>query len=161
MKTLIAYASKTGTTESCARRLSELIEGADVVDLQKNKPNPYDYELVVVGGSIRAGMLHGTAKKYIKNNAEALKGKKLAFFVCSADTERAEEYFRANISAELLDAAVCADSFGGEMDLDKQKGLFKLFVKKIVAASEKKGAKPPQLLPDRIESFAEKLKELG
>lgn len=161
MKTLIAYASKTGTTERCARELAAQLNGADVFDLRSGSPDLSGYELVIIGGGIRAGMLDKPAKKYIKINTELLKTKKVALFVCSADAERADEFLKANVPAEVLTAAVCAESFGGEMDINKQKGLFKFFLKKMLAASEKKGNPLPRVLPERIESFAEKLKRLG
>lgn len=160
MKTLIAYASKTGTTEKCAHMLAERLGGADLFDLQSGAPDITGYELVVIGGSIRAGMLHSAAKKYIKSNTELLKSKKFAIYLCSADAERASEFLKANIPAELLEKAICADSFGGEMDIEKQKGLFKFIFKKVMAASERKGGKPPCVLPANIDAFAEKLKAL-
>lgn len=160
IKTLIAYASKTGTTEKCAKMLAEQLKNADIFDLKSGKPDISGYELVVVGGSIRAGMLHKAAKKYIKNNCELLKSKKVAFFVCSSDTERGQDFLKANIPAELLEKAVCGDTFGGEMDLSKQTGLFKLIAKKVLESSEKKGVEPPHILPERIQAFAEKIKAL-
>jgi len=160
MKTLIAYASKTGTTEKCAKKLEELVKDADLFNLESGKPDLSNYELVVIGGSIRAGMLNKAAKKYIKNNCEILKTKKVAFFVCSSDTEKGNEYLKANIPDELLEKAICGDTFGGEMDITKQKGLFKLIVKKIIETSEKNGTLPPHILPERIQSFADKLKAL-
>ena len=160
MKTLIIYASKTGTTESCAKKLALQLRNAELFDLQSGDPDISEYDIIVIGGSIRAGMLHKAAKKYIKKNLELLKSKKLAFYVCSADTERSGEYFKANIPAELLTKAICSDSFGGEMDISKQKGLSKLIVKKALEESLKKGVQPPCILPERINCFAEKLKTI-
>ena len=143
MKTLIIYASKTGTTESCAKKLALQLRNAELFDLQSGDPD-----------------ISEAAKKYIKKNLELLKSKKLAFYVCSADTERSGEYFKANIPAELLTKAICSDSFGGEMDISKQKGLSKLIVKKALEESLKKGVQPPCILPERINCFAEKLKTI-
>lgn len=159
MKTLIAYASKTGTTAKCAQLLAAQLENTDIYNLENGSPDISDYNLIVIGGSIRAGMLHKSAKKYIKNNCETLKSKKVAFFICCTDTKRANDFFKANIPKELLEQAVCTDSFGGEMDINKQKGLFKLIAKKSLEASAKKGIPPAHILKERINIFAKKLKE--
>lgn len=160
MKTLIAYASKTGTTEKCAKILSEYVSNADIFDLQSGNPVLDDYELIVIGGSIRAGMLHKAVKKYIKSNVELLKQKRIAFFVCSADVKKAEEFLKANIPAELLDISICGDSFGGEIDLNKQKGIFKFIVKKLTEAGEKKGISPTHIVSENIKMFADKIQSL-
>lgn len=159
MKILIAYASKTGTTEKCAKILSESLENSDLFDLQNGIPELSSYELVILGGSIRAGMLHKAAKKYIKNNCTLLRTKKVAFFVCSSDAEKGKEFLKANIPAELYEKAICGDTFGGEMEIEKQTGLFKIIAKKVLEASLKKGIQPPHILPDRIHAFAEQIKK--
>ena len=41
MKTLIAYASKTGTAEKCARILAERIPDSTLCDLCKEKPDRF------------------------------------------------------------------------------------------------------------------------
>ncbi|HAN21413.1 MAG: hypothetical protein A2Y15_09365 [Clostridiales bacterium GWF2_36_10] len=161
MKTLIAYASKTGTTEKCAKLLSEQFNGADLFDLQSGNPDLNNYDVVVIGGSIRAGMLHKTAKKYVKANIELLKTKKIAFFVCSADVTRANDFLKANIPADLLARSFYGDSFGGEIDLTKQKGLFKFIVKKMTEAGAKKGTPLPNILPENIKKFADKINSLS
>ena len=54
MKTLILYASKTGTTQDCARSLAQKIPDSTLVDLCAQKPDPSGYDQVIVGGSIRS-----------------------------------------------------------------------------------------------------------
>ena len=58
MKTLIAYASRTGASEKCARMLAERIPDSTLCDLCREKPNPNAYEQVIVGGGVRMGALH-------------------------------------------------------------------------------------------------------
>ena len=65
MKTLIAYASKTGTAEKCARMLAERLPDATLCDLCKEKPDPGAYDQVIVGGGVRMGALHVDARQYL------------------------------------------------------------------------------------------------
>jgi len=162
MKTLILYATKTGTTEKCAKLLAEKLENAEVYNLKNGEPDTEGYDMIIVGGSIRAGMLHRKAKKYIKEKCGQQKNKKTAFFVCCADSEKADEYLKSNIPADILERSVCSGGFGGEMDIDKQKGLMKFFLKRMRENAEKKGTSvpPAQILPENIERFAEKIKSI-
>lgn len=55
MKVLIAYAGKTGTTQRAVKLLSEQFSNVVLRDLTVGRPNPEDYDAVIVGGSIRMG----------------------------------------------------------------------------------------------------------
>ena len=157
MKILIAYAGKTGTTEKCAGLLAQKLPGATLCDLNVRQPDAGEYDLVVVGGSIRAGMMHRAAKRYVAGNLEKLKQCKTAFFVCSADPDRPREMLCRNLGEPMVDAAICTDSFGGEMDIEKQSWLWRQLMK----AEQKKhpDAPKPHILPQRIDAFAQKLTE--
>jgi menaquinone-dependent protoporphyrinogen oxidase len=158
MKILIAYATKTGTTEKCAKILAERLGGADLFNLSNGKPDLSNYDIVIIGGSIRAGMLHKAAKKFVQQSSAQLLEKKVAFFVSSADVGRANEFLKANIPAELLEKSICGDSFGGEMTPESFKGLFGFVIKKMVESNQKKGVQLPVIVPENIERFAAKVK---
>lgn len=129
MKTLIVYASKTGTTKKAAGLLAEKV-GADLFDLSDGTPDPAAYDTVVVGGSIRVGALHKSAKSFLTDHLDALKAKRYALFVCCCSPPDDELFQNAFGDDALADAVVVA-SFGGEMDIEKQKGADKLIVKMI------------------------------
>ena len=154
MKTVILYATKTGTTEKCAKLLAEKLEEATLVDLRKDTADLNQFDCIIVGGSIRIGTLNKFAKRFIEKNKEILKDKKTAYFICSASTEQLEEMFSRNISKDLLESAICYDTFGGEMDINKQKGIDKFIVKMV---SKNKDSKLPEILFDNIENFAKKI----
>ena len=80
MKTLIAYASKTGTAEKCARMLAERIPDSTLCDLCKEKPDPSAYDQVIVGGGVRMGALHVDARQYLDGCKPILLQKRLACF---------------------------------------------------------------------------------
>jgi len=129
MKTLITYASKTGTTKKAAALLAEKL-GADVFDLSGGVPDLAAYETVVVGGSIRMGTLHSSAKRFLNESLDALKAKRYALFVCGCSPPD-DGFFQNAFGSDALTDAVAVASFGGEMDMEKQKGADKLIVKMI------------------------------
>ncbi len=93
MKTLIAYATKTGTAEKCARMLAERIPGATLADLRTEKPNPAPYDQVIVGGSVRMGSLHVDARQYLEGAKSILLQKRLGVFLCAGFAEKADAIF--------------------------------------------------------------------
>jgi menaquinone-dependent protoporphyrinogen oxidase len=48
MKTLIAYATKTGTTEKCAKMLAEKLGSADLFNLSNGTPDLSKYDMVII-----------------------------------------------------------------------------------------------------------------
>lgn len=158
MKVLIAYASKTGTTEKCAKILKALVDDATLCNLDKEKPDLSEYNCVIVGGSIRMGKLHKTAAAFIKKNYETLLKKKSAYFICNCFSDQSESYLRKNIPEGLMKHALAVSSFGGELNIDNQKGFDKM-VTKLVAAKKPpvKGTKL-QTSSEAINLFSERIK---
>lgn len=158
MKTLIAYGTKTGASKKCAELLAQELTDATVVDLSKTSPDVSAYDQIVVGGGIRAGRLNSAARKFINKNKAQLQSKRIAFYICNSNTEDFKQYADKNIDAELLKAAVCTDSFGGEINVNNAHGFDKVFVKAI-ANGIRNGAIPVLTIkPERISAFAEALK---
>lgn len=155
MKTIIIYTSKTGTTEKCAQMIQEKIKGSTIVNLDKKVEDITSYDLVIVGSPIRMGMINKKIKKFLEKNLELLKTKKTAYFVCCGFNENKDTYFSQNYNKELLDNAIVYDSFGGEMDINKQKG-FDRFITKMVMKNDKSN-RAVELLQDNIENFINKL----
>ena len=93
MKTLIAYASKTGTSEQCARMLAGRIPDATLCDLCKDKPDPSGYGQVIVGGSVRMGVLHVDARQYLDGCKPILMEKRLGLFLCAGFADKADALF--------------------------------------------------------------------
>ena len=122
---LIAAASKTGTARRCAALLADRLPNgwAEVCNLEQKQPSPADYDLVVVGGSVRMGRLHKAARQYLRSNQMVLQAMPAAYFVCNCFVEQTQAILQNNIPSVLLRAAICADSFGGVMELDAQRGI--------------------------------------
>lgn len=158
MNVLIAYASKSGTTEKCARILKALVDNAVLCDLTKEHPNLREYSCIIVGGSIRMGTLHKAARSFIMKNKEVLMRKKCAFFLCNCFVDQTDAYLKKNIPEELLKKAIVASSFGGELNKEKQNGMERM----ITALVSKKGKKSDTLKlhtsSEAINKFSEKIK---
>ena len=161
MKTLIAYASRTGASEKCARMLAERIPDSTLCDLCREKPDPNAYEQVIVGGGVRMGALHVDARQYLDGCKPVLLKKRLGLFLCAGFVEKAGEIFANNVDPELRAHAVACECFGGEIDMGKLHGFDRLITKMALRSfkDEDGQAAMPRLLPERVEAFAAKFAE--
>lgn len=159
MKTVICYASKTGTAKECAEKLKALLKDAVLCDIEKDKATLSEYDCIVVGGSIRMGKLHKATMEFIAKNKEIMKQKKYAFFICNGFPEQAESFLIQNIGQELLEDALCAASFGGKLELDKLKGMDKFIAKAVVNSTKGDESALPKIQEDSIKEFAAVLNE--
>lgn len=163
MKILIAYASKTGTAEKAAKLLGEHFADVTLRDLTVGSPNPKDYDAIIVGGSIRMGTLHKDARRWILENWNVLKTKKFGCFICNGFIDQAPQLIEQNFSDELMNLAVCVDSFGGELNVKKLKGMDRIMAKMVLKQINSNDSIEflPCILTDHIQSFADKFNELG
>ena len=133
MKTLILYATKHGAAREVAQRIANRTEGAVLHDLkQGDVPSLTDYDCVIIGSSIYAGMIRKEAKTFLTQNAEVLRDKRLGLFLCGMDAKQEQEYFKVNFSPETLQAAKIACFLGGIFD-PKKAGIIGRFIMKAVA----------------------------
>lgn len=132
MKTIIVYASKNGTTEKCVLKLKNYIGDVDVVNLLNENPSIDSYDKVIIGSAVRMGTLMKEVRKFIHSNEDKLKGKKYGIFVCNGFVDKTDEVIKANLSSEVIKSAIAIMSFGGELDINKLKGMDK-FITKIVS----------------------------
>ncbi len=157
MNTLIIYASKTGTTEKCADQINKQLKNSKMVNILDQNEDINRYDLIVIGTPIRMGMIDKRIKKFLISNIESLKSKKVAYFICCGFNENWKSYYEQNIPKDLLDNAIIYDTFGGEMDLQKQKG-FDKFITKMVSKNTDKN-KEIKILNENIERFIKLLDE--
>ena len=159
MKTLILYASKTGTTQDCARSLAQKIPDSTLVDLCAQKPDPSGYDQVIVGGSIRMGALHVDARQYLEGAQSALMKKRLGVFICAAYEEKAEQLFAANVPQALRAHADDGECVGADIRMDRLLGLQMRIARRPLRASKGERAQMPHVHPERIEAFAARFVE--
>lgn len=157
MKTLIIYASKTGTTEKCAKELNNKLKDSEMVNILNYNKDINKYDLIIIGTPIRIGMIDKRIKKFLNSNIEILKSKKVAYFICCGFNENLTNYYEKNIPNVLLDNAIIYDTFGGEMDIQKQKG-FDKFITKMVSKNIDKN-KEIKILYENIDRFIKVLNQ--
>ncbi len=139
MKTAIIFASTHGTTEKSATLLSNYLGGDTIIiDLKKNKtPLINNYDEIIIGGSIHAGMMQRKVTKFIKNNDTELKAKKIGLFLCCMhEGEKAEEQFKLAFPEDLRTHSVANQIFGGEFLFGKMNFLEKAIIKKMKGDTE-------------------------
>lgn len=155
MKTLIIYASKTETTKKCANLLKEKLNDVDISNIKSLSIDINNYDLIIIGSPIRMGLIDKNIKKFLINNLDILKSKKAAYFICCGFKENYLKYFEQNFPQELLYMALIYDTFGGELDLEKQKGFDKFIVKMVSKNNPQK--EDIKILTKNIANFVNRL----
>ncbi len=156
MKTLILFASKSGTTRRAAEMLARMLPDSTLCDLSGAVPSLEGYDCVALGGSVRMGRWHKLACRYAARHAEELLSRRVGLFVCSADPDRARETLARQLPDALMQAAVAVDSFGGEIVPENLHGLEKMIVS-MVAKQENNPFHAEGIRQERILSFAQAL----
>jgi menaquinone-dependent protoporphyrinogen oxidase len=126
-KTLIAYETKGGATEEAVRKIADILRSkhhleVDLVDLKEQKvPDLTQYRNLVIGGGVRVGKVYDKALKFLEND---LSGKRVAFFVSSAEAGTPGSYEKAKIKFVENTLAkypkinpVAWDAFGGRIKI--------------------------------------------
>ena len=142
MKTAIIYISSHGTTEKVAFILKEKLNDLQpiLIDLKKERaPSLAQFDNIIIGGSIHAGIIKKRLTDLLLNNKEILTTKKLGLFLCHGyDGEKAQVQFNNAYSEELRDKAIAKGLFGGEFLFDKMNFFERFLTKKIVGITESK-----------------------
>jgi menaquinone-dependent protoporphyrinogen oxidase len=155
MKALIAYATKYGATYEIARRIASRVGDATLHDLSVDGPPDIEaYGCIIVGSSLYAGMARKEAKVFVKQNIDALKGKRLGLFFSGLEATKQTESLKANYPADILSVAITAEHIGGIFDPKKANLAERLIMK---AASGDAGFQDT-IDDEKIASFVEELR---
>ncbi len=136
-KTLIAYASKAGSTQEVAiymgQKLQDKGQEVDVLPVQ-NVTDITQYDSIILGSAIRVGKLLPEAMKFVENNQKELTKKSFGVFIVCMTLNEDTEDNRRIVSDYLnpLRAIVKPDSegfFAGKIDFRRLKLLERLIVK--------------------------------
>lgn len=156
MKTLIAYATKHGCTEKCAKMLKDELNGqVDLINLEKeNKVDLSLYDQVVIGGSVYAGRIRKPVSHFCLQHLDELNKKRIGLFFCGiAEGEDADKELTSIYPPELLKTAVVKEFFGGEATIDQMNFLEKFIMKKVANVTTDLS----KIREDRISDFAKVL----
>ena len=122
MKILVAYGSKYGCTEKCAKLLSDQINrdhDVVLVDLKMSEPaNLEEFDWVVIGGPIYMGKTLPEIVAFINHNLPELLTKKIGLFICAADLDKVVEQSQLVFDPELT-GMQAIEHFGYELSLEK------------------------------------------
>ncbi|WP_286946980.1 flavodoxin domain-containing protein [Acetobacterium sp. UBA5834] len=156
MKTLILYASTYGFTKDCVQMLKKNVNGdVQIVNITKESiPTLDDYDTILIGGSIYMGQIQKPIKNYCLKNLDALKNKKIGFFISCGSAEHSDDYFKTAFPETLLNQAVSIENFGGEMRPDKMNFFHKFVSNMVEKSSDKNNTPPMKPLPENILNMA-------
>jgi menaquinone-dependent protoporphyrinogen oxidase len=121
MKTLIIYATKYGSAQTCANLLKEKLVGdIQVVNIKTDSvPVLQDFEQVILGGSIYIGHIQKEIKAFSEQHLEILLTKKVGLFVCAGEENEQYNELKAAFPLQLYQHAAAKDVFGYETHLDR------------------------------------------
>lgn len=91
---LICYATRGGSAKDVAEGLAEGMADADVDVLDVTEVGSLDYDLVVLGSSIRFGSIHPAMAAFVEENREGLASIPKAVFVVCFLTIFARSYLK-------------------------------------------------------------------
>ncbi len=161
MKTIIIYATKTGTVKRCAALLAANLgaENTDLFDIADGEPDYSGYDMIVFGTPVRAGVIDERIKRMIEKHAADLKQRRYAAFTCNCLLAKTSEAFIKNFSEDFMEHALCMDTFGGEFDPKSQHGISKLLTKIMGLAlkSDPSLQLCDHILPENITNFAKEI----
>jgi menaquinone-dependent protoporphyrinogen oxidase len=132
VKVLVAYRSKYGTTESCARALAERIKAETALaDLRlRHVPDVHAYDVVLIGGSIYGGRIQREVTWFCESQGELLLKRRTGLFLCClSQGEHAREQLQTAFPEWLAAHAFARSLFGGDLHYDRLTLLDRLLVR--------------------------------
>ncbi len=171
MKVLIVYSSRWGVSKQACEMLVERFNksvDAEIYNINDNPPTPKNFDIAVIGGSIRYGKLNSKLKKYIKKHLNDLSNMNTAAFICCGYSNNFDDYRIMQLPKALV-CSLGVHYFGGELKPDKIRGIDKAIVKMAresiitqdIDVSERDRAELPEIMPDTIYALAERICALG
>lgn len=163
MKILIAYDSGKGTVKTAVERMMRPLEHLDVtvVSLNDETPDPSEYDLIAVGGSVRFGKLRAKARKYLSDHETVLSQKALGLFFCCGLTEEQEYYAEKIFPKALRDSAFHIAFFGGSLNGEGLPFFDRMMVKSMRSSLLEKEMDNGNYVPDLPYILPENIDDMG
>jgi menaquinone-dependent protoporphyrinogen oxidase len=140
MKEIIVYTTKHGCTEKAVKLIQQkAAKEIKAVNLAiENEPDLHHYDTIILGGPIYVGKLPKKLSKFIQQNLDILKSKRLALFLCAGeqDPKVIENLFSSAFSEELNNHAFYKEALGGELHLAQLSFVTKLILRIIKGINE-------------------------
>lgn len=155
MSTLILYATKHGTTKTCALELQNLLsDHTDVCPVEQKEIDLTGYNQIILGGSIYMGDINRKLKSFLKKHNDQLEAKIAGLFLCCMyKDEKAEEQFHRAFPENLRNKAIAHGIFGGAFNFEKMNFMEKKIIKKVADVEKSVSL----LNKEALQDFANKL----
>lgn len=148
MRTLIAYAGKTGNTAKCARKLAIHLNQVTLVDLNAEVVNPKDFDAVIVASPVYSHKFERSVGSFLKKYQEILQTKPFAAFVTMVEYDSFTKVIKKEIA-----------NFGGEVNnLPPFNWHDKIIAKSMIKLESKKH--PIEFLPEAEKQFVAQLNKV-
>ena len=163
MKVLLAYTSKTGTTEECMERLKKELHGidAEMVNLEHQTPDLTAYDILVIGAPVRFGKFPKAVRSFLKNKEAEICQMPHALFLCCGLAHEHEYYLERLFSDKLRETAFSVTNFGGTLNYKGQSFFEKLLIHSMRSAIRESEIEDgeytpemPGILPENIGKLA-------
>lgn len=128
LKDLIVYSSKNGTTKETVEKIkASVTKDIDIVDLNiKTSVDLKQYDRIFIGAGIYASHLQNKVVKFIKANGNALKTKKVMFFIHGIVSEANYKGAIESAVKNILNSGSYESYYlGGKLDINKQNFIVK------------------------------------
>ena len=126
-KILICYSSKTGTTKNAAEKIAQTLKSPctlfDLGDSGRKSLQLSEYNVVIIGTSMRIGTPRKDFISFLKQNKGELAKKKVILFTCGiAPEEQNKKYLFKRVPEVIEIDKILYRHLDGELNLDKFKG---------------------------------------
>jgi menaquinone-dependent protoporphyrinogen oxidase len=154
MKILIIYHTTYGCTEKCSNSLAEYLSDHEVLVYNLTSTKKIDikeFNVVIIGASIRIGRVNRKVKQFCNNHLNDLLQKKIGLFICCMNSiGSAKEYLKSAFPSELQQHAVTLGYFGGELKFEEMT----FFERSIIKEIAKTDKSVSLIKNNRIKKFA-------
>lgn len=134
MKTAIFYSSNHGTTAKVAELLAQKMTNSQtqIFNLKKLKNTDLTvFDTIIIGGSVHAGNIQSSVRKFCTKNMVELLNKRLALYLCCMNEPGFDVQFERAFPELLRKKALSSKIIGGEFLFDKMNFFEKAIVKKV------------------------------
>lgn len=117
-RTIILYESRYGTTEVIAKNLSLILGPSKYCRIEDFKKSDKDFEFFVIGSPVYNEKVQLKILKFLEDNIEWIKDKRVAVFCTCISMKKEYEYINQLLGI-LGNSVVCFRALGGIIQLDK------------------------------------------
>lgn len=151
MKTLLVYATKYGASKRIAETLQEQLD-CDVMEVTCFQGDLNEYDKIILGVSVYAGMLRKEMKEFIEKNIEELGKKQVYVYVSCMNKDEVKKVLIENLGDSFYQTLVYADGVGGILDFSKMN----LMERQVLKMINKKASFIPNIQKNTVADLIDK-----